>query len=154
MLCDNLERGDGVWGWEEGSRVRGHMYTYGQSMLLYGRNQHDIEKQLSSNLKKTVWFFAKNVHSVCVYEIQKIGAGEVVVQRCWWCGKGTEPGVTEQEMLSFLPLYPLHCIQRKIMCIGSSHFIIRSFSKDQFCSYFIYWKKWNRYLILWKVNHL
>ena len=28
---------------------RGHMYIYGWLMLMYGRNQHDIVKQLSSN---------------------------------------------------------------------------------------------------------
>ena len=35
-----------------GSRRREHMYTYGQFMLMYGRNQHNIVKQLSSNWKK------------------------------------------------------------------------------------------------------
>ena len=50
MLCDNLEGWNGV-GVEEGSRGWGHMYTSGRFMLLYGRNQHNIVKQLSSNLK-------------------------------------------------------------------------------------------------------
>ena len=36
-LCNNLE------GWEGGSRGRGHMYTYGRFMLMYGRNQPNIE---------------------------------------------------------------------------------------------------------------
>ena len=36
-------------GWEGGSRTGRHMYTYGWFMLLYGRNQHNIVKQLSSN---------------------------------------------------------------------------------------------------------
>ena len=37
------------WGerWRWGSRVRGHIYTYGCFMLMYGRNQHNIVKQLS-----------------------------------------------------------------------------------------------------------
>ena len=35
--------------WKGGSRGRGHMYTYGWFMLMYGRNQHNIVKQLSSN---------------------------------------------------------------------------------------------------------
>ena len=30
------------WRWEEGSRGRGQMYTYGWCMLMYGRNQHNI----------------------------------------------------------------------------------------------------------------
>ena len=34
---------------KEGSRGRGHAYTYGWFMLIYGRNQHNIVKQLSSN---------------------------------------------------------------------------------------------------------
>ena len=37
VLCDNLE------GWSgEGTRGRGHMHTYGQLMLLYGKNHHNI----------------------------------------------------------------------------------------------------------------
>ena len=45
-LCDNLEVWVGV-----GQRLKreGHMYTYVWFMLLYGRNQHNIVKQLSFN---------------------------------------------------------------------------------------------------------
>ena len=39
-------------GWEEGSRGREHLYTYGWFTLLYGRTQHNIVKQLFSKLKK------------------------------------------------------------------------------------------------------
>ena len=46
VLCDNLEECDGVQG---GLRKRGHMHTYGWLMLMFGRNQHNIVKQLSSN---------------------------------------------------------------------------------------------------------
>ena len=47
VLCDNLEEWDGV---EAGREVQeGNMYTYGWLMLMYGRNQHNIVKQLSSN---------------------------------------------------------------------------------------------------------
>ena len=46
-LCNNLE------GWGEagggGDIMRGHMYTYGWFMLMCGRKQHNIVKQLSSN---------------------------------------------------------------------------------------------------------
>ena len=35
--------------WEGDSRGRGHMYAYGGFMLMYGRNQHNTVKQLSSN---------------------------------------------------------------------------------------------------------
>ena len=43
---------DGM-GWEVRKKVqeRGDMYFYGRFMLIYGRNQHKIEKQLSSDLK-------------------------------------------------------------------------------------------------------
>ena len=43
-------RGEG-WGErrEGGLRGTGHMYTCGWFMLMYGRNQHNIVKQLSSN---------------------------------------------------------------------------------------------------------
>ena len=41
------ERG-GMVGGGEGPRERGHMYTYGSFMLMHGRNQHNIVKQLSS----------------------------------------------------------------------------------------------------------
>ena len=39
----------GRWKWT--SRGWGHMYTYGWLMLMYGRNQYKIVKQLSSNEK-------------------------------------------------------------------------------------------------------
>ena len=39
-------------GWEGGSRGRGHMYTYDWFMLMYGRNQHNILKQLPPIKKK------------------------------------------------------------------------------------------------------
>jgi len=35
--------------WEGCSRGRGHVYTYGWFMLMYGRNSHNIVKQLSFN---------------------------------------------------------------------------------------------------------
>ena len=37
--------------WKGGSKGRGHMYMYGSFMLMYGRNQYNMIKQLSSNLK-------------------------------------------------------------------------------------------------------
>ena len=46
------QRGGVGWGWEEGSRRRGHKYTYSWFTLWYGRNQQNIVKQLSSNFKK------------------------------------------------------------------------------------------------------
>ena len=43
-------------GWGErlegGSRGRGHMYTYGWTMLMYGRNQHNIVIILKLKIKK------------------------------------------------------------------------------------------------------
>ena len=39
-------------GWEGGSQGRGDMYTYNWFMMLYSRKQHNIVKQLFSNLKK------------------------------------------------------------------------------------------------------
>ena len=35
--------------WEGGLGGRGHMYAYGWFMLMYGRNQHNTVRQLSSN---------------------------------------------------------------------------------------------------------
>ena len=48
VFCDNL--GGGVV-WEVGERFKrgAHMCTYGWFMLIYGRNQHNIIQQLSSN---------------------------------------------------------------------------------------------------------
>ena len=43
MLCDNLEGCDGMEGGREGHQG-GDI-----CMLMYGRNQHNIVKQLSSN---------------------------------------------------------------------------------------------------------
>ena len=61
LLCDNLE------GWDElgvGRRLGGreHAYTYDWFTLLYGRNQHNILKQLSSNYKQ---IFKKNKMNIC-----------------------------------------------------------------------------------------
>ena len=38
---------DGWWAGD--SRGREHLYTYGRFMLIYGRNQYSIVKQLSFN---------------------------------------------------------------------------------------------------------
>ena len=48
--------------WEGVSRGRGHMYTYDWFMLMSGRNQHNIVKQLSSR-KINKNFFKKNFYS-------------------------------------------------------------------------------------------
>ena len=48
-LCDNLEEWDGVEVGGDVSRGREHIYTCGSFMLIYGRNQHNSVKQLSSN---------------------------------------------------------------------------------------------------------
>ena len=45
VLCNNPEE------WDEVGGGRGHMYTYGCFTLWYSRNQCNIVKQLSSNLK-------------------------------------------------------------------------------------------------------
>ena len=53
MLCDNLEEWDeeedGGAGDSGGS---GYMYTCDWFTLMYGRNQHNVVKQLSSKTKK------------------------------------------------------------------------------------------------------
>lgn len=46
VLGDNLEGRNGVGG---RFRREAHVYTYGRFMLTYGRNQHNVIKQLSSN---------------------------------------------------------------------------------------------------------
>ena len=43
VLWDNIE-GWGGGRWEEGSGSGGHMYTYGQFMLMYGKNHQNIVK--------------------------------------------------------------------------------------------------------------
>ena len=37
------------WDGEGGLIGRGHVYTYGRFMLMFGRNQHNSVKQLSFN---------------------------------------------------------------------------------------------------------
>ena len=51
VWCSVMTRGVGDGGvrWEAGSRGKGYTYTYGWFTTLYGRNQHNIVKQLSSN---------------------------------------------------------------------------------------------------------
>ena len=46
-LCDNLEGWDEVGGWR--FKREGTYAYFDQFTLLYGRNQHNTEKQLSSN---------------------------------------------------------------------------------------------------------
>ena len=50
VLYDNTGGGRGGR-WEGGSRGQGRTYTYGWIMLMYGRNQHNIVKQVSFNQK-------------------------------------------------------------------------------------------------------
>ena len=59
VLCDDLEGWGGQRGWG-GSPGRGHMYAYGQFMLMYGKNYHNIEKQLSSSENKSIVFKKKH----------------------------------------------------------------------------------------------
>ena len=47
-ICDNLEGWNGEGGGRE-IQEEGDMFTYDRFMLLYGRNQHNIVKQLSFN---------------------------------------------------------------------------------------------------------
>ena len=49
-----------IYLWKEGSRGRGYMYTYGWFTLMYGRNQHNMVKQLS---------FRKKTHKIylCIF---------------------------------------------------------------------------------------
>ena len=47
--CKELEGWDGLGEGREGSRGREHMYTCDWFMLMYGRNQHNIVKQLYFN---------------------------------------------------------------------------------------------------------
>jgi len=41
---DTTKIGDRGGRWEEGIRGRGHMYTYGCFMLIYGKKHHNIVK--------------------------------------------------------------------------------------------------------------
>ena len=54
IQCSVTPRGVG-WGgrWGRGSRGREHVYTCGGFRLMYGRNHHDMVKQLPSNFKKS-----------------------------------------------------------------------------------------------------
>ena len=49
MFCDNLEGWDGVGGGGEVQEGGEHMCTCGWFTTLYGRSQHNVVKQLSSN---------------------------------------------------------------------------------------------------------
>ena len=41
--------------WEKDSRGKGHIFTYDWFMLMYGKNQHNVIKQLFSNLKQILF---------------------------------------------------------------------------------------------------
>ena len=47
---------------ERGSRGRGHMYTYGWFMLMFGKKQQNPIKQLSFNLK--INLKKKSLHAI------------------------------------------------------------------------------------------
>ena len=49
LLCDSLEEWEGVGGGEREIQDRGDVYVYSWFMLMHGRNQHNIVKQLFSN---------------------------------------------------------------------------------------------------------
>ena len=61
--------------WEMGGRSKreGHMYTCGWFMLIYGRNQHSIVKQLSSNKQQQKILNARSLHSSL----------QVMLETCW-----------------------------------------------------------------------
>ena len=46
---NNLKEWEEVGGGREVQERGGHLYTYGRFMLIYGRNQYSIVKQLSFN---------------------------------------------------------------------------------------------------------
>ena len=48
VLCDHLKEWDGRGG-GRGLKREGHVLTYGRFMLMCGKNQHSIVKQLASN---------------------------------------------------------------------------------------------------------
>ena len=50
VLHDNLEGRAREGGWRRGSGGRGHMYAYGQFMLLYGKNHHVLTHSIQSRL--------------------------------------------------------------------------------------------------------
>ena len=53
--CSVMTWRGGMWGREGDSKARSiYVCNYGWSTLLYGINQHNIVKQLSSNLKKGI----------------------------------------------------------------------------------------------------
>ena len=60
-------------GWEMGGGFKreGHMYTCDWFMLMYGRNQHNIVKQLNSKLKtsKNKTMNKKGKHEICSQKI-------------------------------------------------------------------------------------
>ena len=63
-------------GWEEGSRVRGYIYTYGWCVLLCSRKQDNIVKQLSKkiNFKKS-WNFR-------LKRSKRVSVPVIYIQRC------------------------------------------------------------------------
>ena len=57
--------------WDGGSKGRGHMYTYGWFMLMYGRNRYNIIKQYLS-IKKKIFLCLKNSPSQIKMEMNKV----------------------------------------------------------------------------------
>ena len=95
VLCQprGVEWGEG---WEGDSVGRGHMYTYGWFTWLYSRNQHNIVKQLPSNLnykkgksmtKRSVGFWKSMLRTDCKDVWRILYDGNVLYLECYDWGK-------------------------------------------------------------------
>ena len=64
------------WGgkWKGGSRGRGHMYTYGWFMLMYGRNKRNIVKKLAfkKKPKKHDWWKPTSFSRACAPSLMEL----------------------------------------------------------------------------------
>ena len=79
------------WSWEGGSRGRGHMYTYGWFILMYGRNQHNsviiLQLKINEFLKKI--YFENNFlnpNEICHYPTECLLCS---VMKHWYYSQGS-----------------------------------------------------------------
>ena len=76
-----------------GGSGRGHMYTCGWFMLMYGRSQHNIVKQLSSNLKKIKnnlfpWLKGDRLDLTCDLDLEELSLLRTSGKNKWVLGCG------------------------------------------------------------------
>ena len=78
-LCDSLEGWKMGWSFQRGE----HRYFCGWFVLMYGRSQHSILKQISCNKK-----LKKTQSDINSHLLKWLWSKRLEINKCWWGEKG------------------------------------------------------------------